>query len=119
MSGGHWGYKNDYIAHELFGWGFSPDYGDEGFAQSKDAARVNPLEDLELSEMLWDLLCVLHSYDWYASGDTCEETYRKDVKRFKTKWLGRTRDDRIKAACDRLLDAAKDELYRTFGVKDA
>lgn len=118
MSGGHWNYKSDHLAWDIFGFGFSPDYGDKGFMQSKAAACLNPLEDHEMSEMLWDMLCILHSYDWYASGDTGEETCREDVQRFKDKWLGKTKvKDRIKRVADIELERVRKELYRTFGIR--
>ena len=117
MSGGHWEYKNDSLAHEIFGWGMDPDYGEDGFSQSRLAATINPLEDAEMSEMLWDMLCVLHSYDWYACSDTCEETYRRDVKRFKEKWLGKPTKARVQRIADHELERVKEVLYKTFGLE--
>jgi hypothetical protein len=116
MSGGHWEYKNDYLSHEIFGWGLYPDYGEDGFEQSAIARKKNPLEDKLMSEMLWDMLCVLHSYDWYASGDTCEETYRKDVARFKKKWLKFSEGELVRREIDAELEETRKELYRSLGV---
>ena len=117
MSGGHWDYQNDTLSSEIFGWNMGVDYGEIGFSQSKKAAKINPLEDHEISEMLWDMLCILHSYDWYASGDTCEETYRADVERFKKKWLGKTTKARVQKVVDIELERAREEVYRTFGLE--
>lgn len=117
MSGGHWNYQNDTMANEIFGFGMSPDYGDDGFAQSKHAARINPMEDKEISEMLWDMFCLMHSYDWYASADTCEETYRKDVERFKKKWLGKPNKARVQKVVDQELERVREDVYRTFGLE--
>lgn len=97
MSGGKYGYSTDLACEKVFNYAVCPDYGSDGFKQSATARALNPLEDRELSEMVFDMFCVLHSYDWYASGDTCEEQYRADVKRFKEKWLQRTDRDRIEA----------------------
>ena len=41
MSGGHWDYKNDSLAHEMYEW-MTPNYGDRGFCQAARAARVDP-----------------------------------------------------------------------------
>lgn len=115
MSGGYWDYKTDNVCSEIFGWMY-PDYGDEGFNQSKIAAKKNPLEDREMSELVWDVFCVLHSFDWYKSCDTGEDSYRADVKRFKDKWLNRNRKLRIKEIVDSTFNDAKEELYKTFGI---
>ena len=118
MSGGHFSYINDSACHEIFGWGVRCDYGEDGFSQSKKARRLNPLEDLVMSELVFDVFCVLHSYDWYACSDTCEETYRADVQRFKDKWLKPMRGERAKEIVDDELNAARERLYQAFGIKE-
>lgn len=118
MSGGHFDYQNDNLCHDIFGWGVSPDYGDDGFNQSKIARRLNPLEDLVLSELVFDVFCILHSFDWYKSGDTREETYREDVKRFKDKWLKLLSRKRIKEIADDELEAVRERLYSAFRLDE-
>ena len=105
MSGGYWNYENDSVAREIFGWSVdAPSYDLANRQESaKLVAKENPLEDFEISELAYDLFCLLHSYDWYKSGDTTDETYFKDVQYFKNKWLSSTMDDRI----DRLTELAK------------
>ena len=115
MSGGYWSYRNDYLADEVFGYLY-PDYGERGFSQSKQASRLNPMEDQEISEMLWDMFCLMHSFDWYRSGDCSEKTYRADVERFKRKWLGKPNKVRVQRVADRELERVKEEIYRTFGL---
>lgn len=61
------------------------------------------------------MFCVLHSYDWYRSADTCEEGYREDVERFKTKWLKGIAEDRVKEMIARELEAAREELEKALG----
>jgi hypothetical protein len=117
MSGGHWNYQNDSLANEIFGWCCSPDYGQDGFKQAAIAKKYNPLEDKVLSEMLWDMLCVLHSYDWYACSDTCEETYRKDVDYFKKKWLKIPEKELARREIDAALEETRQELYKSLGVE--
>lgn len=119
MSGGHFDYKNTSLAYEIFGWDMSPTYGEDGFAQSKKAAQRNPLEDIELSELVWDVLCLIYSYDYYYSGDNCEETYRADVERFKKKWFGRTQKNRVKQAIDIELERVQKNMYQAFGLESA
>lgn len=118
MSGGCFEYSNDRACREIFGWEIDCDYGDKGFSQSPRARRLNPLKNKVMSEMAWDLFCVLHSYDWYSSGDTDEEVYREDVKRFKDKWL-KLDKPKIKVLVDDELEEARQSLYLSLGLEDA
>ena len=115
MSGGFWEYNNDTLAQSIYGWDMLPDYGEDGFSQSQKAWKRNPLEDKLMSELVWDVFCVLHSYDWYKSGDTGEDSYREDVERFKEKWLTVIGEDRIKEMVARELETAREELEKAFG----
>jgi hypothetical protein len=117
MSGGHWDYQNDHIAMDIFGLDFYPNYGERGFEQSAKAGRVNPLEDRVISEMLWDMMCLLHSYDWYRCGDTCEDTYRDDVAYFKKKWMQTPMEDITRRIVEDTMNDTKAELYKSFGLK--
>lgn len=112
MSGGQFNYSNDGTAREIFGWRVDIDYD---LAKRQDdarfVARVDPLKDRELSELAYDLFCLLHSYDWYRSGDTGEECYRRDVEFFKQKWLGRSAEQRV----DFLVDRAIERVRATAG----
>ena len=118
MSGGHFNYSNDTLCREIFDWGVSPDYGEHGFKQSNLAGRINPLKDRIISEIVFDVFCLLHSYDWCESGDTCEETYRKDVKRFKEKWLKPMSEDRAKEIIEDEISNLREELYSAFGINE-
>ena len=119
MSGGFWNYQNDSAARAIFGWSIDVDYGDDGFKQSKKARRINPMDDKMISELVWDVFCLLHSYDWYIEGDTDKETYLEDLKRFKNKWLKVSQEERFQREIDKVLVEARAELLRTFcGVED-
>ena len=117
MSGGRFSYKQSDLANEIFGWNMSVDYGEEGFSQSPKAARLNPLHDVEMSEMLWDMLCVVHSFDWWDSCDTSEEQYRADVKRFKEKWLGKNPAQRTNKMIQDAMERAKEDPEIAFGER--
>lgn len=89
MSGGHWDYQNDSLANATYQHCY-PDYdlADEQVKELSIIARKeNPLGDKDLSMLLYDLLCVLHSCDWYRSGNIDKEQYKKDIQHFKEKWL--------------------------------
>lgn len=98
MSGGHFNYQDSALKTEMFGWTDKP---------------RNVLEDRELSELAWDLLDVIHEYDWYASGDTCKETYLKAKNEFKKKWLS-NRGVNVRRIVDEAVTELKAELYETF-----
>ena len=98
MSGGHFEYKDSSLKREMFGWTDRPH---------------NVLEDRELSELAWDLLDVIHDYDWYKSGDTCKETYLKAKEKFKKKWLS-NRGVNVRRIVDEAVNDLKLELYETF-----
>ncbi len=119
MSGGWFSYKQVDLADEMFNW-ISVTYGEKGFSQAQRARKLNPLEDRQLSELCWDLLCVIHSYDWYASGDNREETYREDVKRFKKKWLKPSPEKLAKAEIEKAVEELRQELLATLcgGAED-
>lgn len=98
MSGGHFNYTDSALKNEMFGWTDKPH---------------NVLEDRELSELAWDLLNVIHAYDWYASADTCKETYLKAKNEFKKKWLS-NRGVNVRRIVDEAVTELKAELYETF-----
>ena len=114
MSGGHFSYTNDQACREIYGWSLSPDYGDRGFSQSKLARQVDPFEDIIISELIFDVFCLMHSYDWYASADTGEETYRADVRRFKEKWLQKIPEEHIREIIDDELSHTRERLYKSL-----
>lgn len=95
MSGGCFDYSNNRVARDIFGYDVDIDYGLDKL--QSDAVKVweeNPLEDSEISELVYDVFCLLHSYDWYRSADNSEDMYRKDIKYFKDKWLNKSQDER-------------------------
>lgn len=101
MSGGHFNYLDSSLKSEIFGW------GDKCY---------NVLEDVELSELVWDVLDLLHDYDWYISGDTEEDTWLKAKSEFKKKWFEAERKDIIKRVIDNSLENCKEELYKTYDI---
>ena len=102
MSGGHFNYIDRNLMMEIFGWTEEP---------------RNVFEDREISELVWDVLNLIHDYDWYTSGDTCKETYLKAKTEFKKKWFS-NRGVRVRHIVDEALKQCKEELYETFGFDD-
>lgn len=102
MSGGYFDYRDSGLKHEIFGW-------DDEFR--------NVFEDREISELVFDVLDLIHEFDWYKSGDTCKETYLKAKAEFKKKWMS-NRGVNVRRIVDEALKQCKDELYETFSLKD-
>lgn len=93
MSGGHFDYQDnriedmmDIIKHDIkyndVEWNYDPETGesvdDYGFQHSKETIAI-------LKKLLKDMkkvMDVLHAYDWYVSGDTCEETFLEEAKKY-------------------------------------
>ena len=102
MSGGLWDYRDSGLKGEIFGW------CDEWH---------NAFEDREISELVWDVLELLHEFDLYKSDDNGKETYLEAKKAFKNKWFGGNRGLRIRRIVDDALNETKSELYETFGIQ--
>lgn len=104
MSGGTFNYLDSSLKSELFGW-------------TDDLTRIpNVLEDREISELTYDLLTLLHEYDWYKSGDTEKDRYLDSKAEFKKKWLS-NRGVRVRHIIDGAIQELKEELYETYGLK--
>lgn len=99
MSGGHFDYKDMGLKSEIYGWADTPS---------------NVFEDREISELVFDVLDLIHDYDWYISGDTGKETYLKAKVKFKKKWFS-NRGVRVRSIVDEAIEQCKKELYETFG----
>ena len=102
MSGGHFEYLDSRLKDEIFGY--------------EDKLK-NVFEDREISELVFDVLDLIHEFDWYYSGDTDKETYLQAKAEFKKKWLS-NRGVRIKRTIDTAIDEVRAELYETYGIED-
>lgn len=103
MSGGRFNYNEVSLRDDIFGWTDQPG---------------NVFEDREISELVWDVLNLIHDFDYYISGDTCEETYLKAKAAFKKKWFS-NRGVRVRRIVDEALAQTREELYKTFGLEES
>jgi len=103
MSGGRFEYLDSRLKSEIFGY-------------SSDKP-INVFEDREISELVWDVLDLIHYYDWYASGDTRKETYLEKKAAFKKKWMS-NRGVRVRRIVDEALDEVRRELYETYNLSE-
>lgn len=76
MSGGRFNYTNDCLSSEMFSY-LSPSRGQSEFDLADQARRINPLKDRQVSELCWDLLCLIHSFDWMISGIPVRKAMKK------------------------------------------
>ena len=75
--------------------------------------------DAELDELMRDLVPVLKAVEWWKSGDTGEESYRKTVTSFKKKWLREGESlPRLKKIVDRKFEECKRECLKMMGLSD-
>lgn len=102
MSGGRFNYADLQLQSEVFGYTDKP---------------KNVFEDREISELVFDMLNLIHTFDLYESGDTGEENYLKDKSEFKKKWFG-DNSKRQKRIVDEAVNELKEELYKTFDLKN-
>ena len=102
MSGGHFEYLDSRLKDEIFGY--------------EDKVK-NVFEDREISELVFDVLDLIHEFDWYYSGDTGKETYLEAKAEFKKKWFG-NRGVRIKHTIDKAIDEVRAELYEAYGIEE-
>ena len=124
MSGGHWDYGQCNLGYEMFpGCDVCYGLGDDSRSKYSNytssvklARKINPMEDKQLSELVFDVLCLVYSADWYKSGDTGEDTYLEDVKYFKQKWLKQKPENIVKSEIDKAIAETREGLYKSFGL---
>lgn len=73
------------------------------------------MKDAELNDLMKDVAKLAHDLEWADSCDISEETYFKTVNKFKAKWFGSVREDRLKKYIDKAIERAKKELYTLVG----
>lgn len=79
---------------------------------------VGRMEDPELDDLMADIVKLACSLEWYLSADTGRDTYLKDVKEFKNKWLHGDRNARLKSYIDKELSNTKEKLYLLIGEEN-
>lgn len=105
MSGGSFNYLYSTISNQLFGYTISGHYRNiDNKEDIRIARQLNPMRDRELSELLYDVTCLLHALEWYESSDIGEDSYKKYVNQFKAKWLNRSDADRMNSYKEDLKD---------------
>lgn len=120
MSGGHFEYKDLSLSTDIFGYAIETNYNlgcAENELSRKEVRKNNIFEDLQISELIYDVFCLIHSFDWYKCGDTSEKQYLDDIKYFKEKWLISTDEDRLRRQIEYGLQEFKEELYKAYNLE--
>lgn len=110
MSGGAFEYKNDELLREIFGY--------DRWKDDKDFKVPNRFQDLEISNLVYDVLRLIHDYDWYESGDTGEGNWVQAKEKFKDRWLRGNAKERISQYAQEALEQFKKELLQTCSLAD-
>lgn len=105
MSGGRFNYIDGNLKSEIFGW------------HCEGEPIPNVFEDREISELVYDILNLIHVFDYYDSGDTGKDKYLQKKAEFKRKWLNSC-EDRVKYIVDNAINEVKQELYETYGIQE-
>lgn len=124
MSGGYYGYKDEELMDRIFGYCRTTIRSKDYKKIIEEVRRDNPLEDPEISELVFDVLGLLHSFDWYMECDSGRDEYLADVKAFKDKWFGKTPQDRLKKLLEIQLEklsgyhkSLQAEMIESIGAK--
>lgn len=72
------------------------------------------VEDKEISELLKDLGELVHDEEWYESGDYSRTDYLETLGKFKEKWFGNSREERLRNLIVEELDRFKNKLLDTI-----
>lgn len=99
MSGGRFNYVDSTLKTEMFGWTDKPH---------------DVMEDMEMSELVWDILDLIHTFDYYESGDTSRERYIEEKNAFKKKWFG-DRQIRLEEIVDQKIEELRTEIVEMIG----
>ena len=100
MSGGHFNYEDSQLKNTIFDW---------------EDKVSNQFQDPEISELVFDVLTLIHDYDWYISGDTSLETWLEAKLDFKKKWLRKNNVATLEKIIEDRIVATSLELKEMLG----
>lgn len=76
---------------------------------------VGKMNDRELDDLMKDIVELAHDLEWYDSSDIGRDSYFATVRKFKEKWFGGDREERLKGYVDSAVDNLREELYSLIG----
>lgn len=72
--------------------------------------QLSYVDDLEVKELMTDLAELMHDLEWWQSGDYSRDSYEETLSKFKAKWFGDNRNERLKEYINKSLDGIKAEI---------
>lgn len=98
-------YKAADLLSEIFGWNYS------------ECPLKNPMEDREISDLTYDLLNLIRTFEKYKEGDWGEYRYLDAKAEFKKRWLQDNKRMRVQRVIDEAIEDCRKELYKTYGIE--
>lgn len=72
--------------------------------------QLSYVDDLEVKDLMTDLAELMHDLEWWQSGDYGRDYYEETLSKFKAKWFGDNRNERLKEYINTSLDGIKAEI---------
>lgn len=72
--------------------------------------QLSYVDDLEVKDLMTDLAELMHDLEWWQSGDYGRDSYEETLLKFKAKWFGDNRNERLKEYINTSLDGIKAEI---------
>ena len=73
------------------------------------------VDDKEIKDLMKDLSSLMHDLEWWQSGDYSQCDYEETLFKFKEKWFGDKRNERLKEYITESLDNMKWEIEKLIG----
>ena len=70
------------------------------------------VDDKEIKDLLNDLSDLMHDLEWWHSGDYSSSDYYETLDKFKAKWFGENRNERLREYLNKTLDDVKWEIEK-------
>lgn len=70
------------------------------------------VDDAEIKDLIIDLAELMHDLEWYLSGDYSQCDYEESLSKFKDKWFGENRNERLREYLTTALDDIKWQIEK-------
>lgn len=78
--------------------------------------QASNMGDLELIELIEDIAKLMHDREWFLSGDYTEQDWQDSSKKFKQKWFGSSREERLKQLIEKQIAKVREECMTMIGI---
>lgn len=75
-------------------------------------AATKYIEDEEIKDLILDTAKLLHDIEWFKECVNCEDRAEEAIYKFRKKWFGTTRNERIKEYIETSLEAVKQDMLK-------